>query len=398
MKKRLAIITTHPIQYQAPIWRALAQCQDLEIHVYFGSDFSIRGYKDVGFGVEVKWDVPLTEGYPHTFLSTDPRIKGTNGFFTLRASHLSAKLKEFQPHCALVCGYMPFFYLEAIRILRAQKIPILLRTEATDEALTRSPAKRFLRSQALRLLYRQCAGFLAVGKNAERHYLSHGVSPTQISWSPYCVDSQMLARQVSQYVPQRQDLRQQMGFDETQITFLFSGKLIPKKNPLLIAHALKALTEAQRQRIALIVLGDGELKSGFEAQCKSLLGTRATFVGFQNQSELGKYYAAADCLLLPSAWGETWGLVINEALQFGIPAIVSDKVGCHRDLIIEGQTGYVFPHGDASMLKAAMSKIMGLLQTQRLSIVQACQRQVSNYTVEEASKGICKAVLDAAPG
>ncbi|MBV9470322.1 MAG: glycosyltransferase family 4 protein [Abitibacteriaceae bacterium] len=392
MKKRLAIVTTHPIQYQAPIWRRLAQYPDLEVHVYFGSDFSIRGYKDSGFGVEVKWDVPLTEGYAHTFLSTDPQIQGTDGFFTLRASHLTAKLKEFQPHCALVCGYLPFFYLEAIGILRARKIPVLLRMEATDENKLRSIGKDFLRSQALRFIYSQCAHFLAIGKNAEAHYLLKGVPPNKITKSLYCINSDSLADQVLLYRQHREKLRMQMGFGDAHTVFVISGKLLVTKGLLEVIGALQTISETARRRIGLIVLGDGDLRPEFQAQCESLLGSRAVFTGFQNQSQIGKYYAAADCLLFPS-WSETWGLVVNEALQFGLPAIVSDKVGSHRDLIVEGQTGFAFPSGDTQQLKEAMIKMMDLLHQQRSIIAKACQQRVSHYTVEAASQGIHEAVL-----
>src|ERR1700733_1792147 len=65
---RLAYLVSHPIQYQAPLLRRIAQEPDIDLTVLFGSDFSVRGYKDEGFGVGVKWDVPLLDGYRHLFL------------------------------------------------------------------------------------------------------------------------------------------------------------------------------------------------------------------------------------------------------------------------------------------------------------------------------------------
>src|SRR5579862_4772779 len=67
-KVRLAYLVSHPIQYQAPLLRRIAQEPDIDLTVLFGSDFSVRGYKDEGFGVGVKWDVPLLDGYRHVFL------------------------------------------------------------------------------------------------------------------------------------------------------------------------------------------------------------------------------------------------------------------------------------------------------------------------------------------
>lgn len=143
MKKCLAIVDTHPIQYHVPVWRALAAQPDLDVHVYYGSDFSVRGYLDVGFGVTVKWDVPLTDGYAHTFLSTDSRIHGLDGFFTLRAGALGQHLRQFRPDCALIEAYMPFFWWEALWTLRMQRVPVLIRAETTDVAVSRNALKRF---------------------------------------------------------------------------------------------------------------------------------------------------------------------------------------------------------------------------------------------------------------
>src|SRR5271154_3453122 len=69
-KVRLAYLVSHPIQYQAPLLRRIAQEADIDLTVFFGSDFSVRGYQDEGFGVDVKWDVPLLDGYRHDFLPT----------------------------------------------------------------------------------------------------------------------------------------------------------------------------------------------------------------------------------------------------------------------------------------------------------------------------------------
>ena len=64
---RLAYVVCHPIQYQAPLLRRIAREPDIDLTVLFGSDFSVRGYQDEGFGVEVAWDVPLLDGYAASF-------------------------------------------------------------------------------------------------------------------------------------------------------------------------------------------------------------------------------------------------------------------------------------------------------------------------------------------
>jgi glycosyltransferase involved in cell wall biosynthesis len=227
---------------------------------------------------------------------------------------------------------------------------------------------------------------------ARQHYLAHGVSPERIFRSPYCVDTELFSKQVEQYAPQRSHLRHALGFRDQDTVFLFSGKLIEKKDPLTLARAFQGFSSEQQDRTGLIVVGDGELRPIVEALCKQALGERSRFVGFVNQSQLGQYYACADCLVLPSVSGETWGLVVNEALQFGIPAIVSDRVGCHPDLIVNGQSGFIFRAGDIHDLKDSMTRCMGWLAQDQARIAENCRRQVVEYTVQQAAKGIYEAV------
>ena len=225
MRYKLAIIATHPIQYQVPVWKHLAQQPDLDIHVYYGSDFSVRGYMDSGFSVPVKWDVPLTEGYSCTFLSKDPSSKGTDNSFSLRTRGLRTELEQFRPHVALINAYSPFFWWKVAGILYSMHIPIILRAETTDVSKDRHIIKKIIRSTLLRYFYHHIAYFLAIGQNSRNHYLDNGIVEGRIGWSPYCVDTEIFASQASEYLPQRAQLRQELGFNEDQTVFLFSGKL-----------------------------------------------------------------------------------------------------------------------------------------------------------------------------
>lgn len=389
MSIRLAIVNTHPIQYYAPVWRELSATPALDVHVFYGSDFSVRGYRDPEFGVGVEWDVPLTDGYAHTFL----RRSSSVGSDALSAEGLQKGLQSFRADVALLTAYMPSFWWRAFAQVRRTGVPVLLRAEVTDAALRRGRAKQWLRSGLLSWLYSRCARLLAIGENARRHYLSHGVPSERIGWSPYCVDDGMLGPQVAAYGAQRDRLRRAMGFRDEHTVLVFSGKLVLKKDPMTLARALHLLDHATRERMGLVVMGEGELRGEFEAACRHALGDRCRFVGFVNQSELGACYAAGDCLVLPSAFGETWGLVVNEALQFGIPAIVSDRVGCHPDLIAEGRTGYVFPAGDAEALANRISQVAQRPAQRIRSMRRKAQDRVRAYSVAEAAAGIRDAAL-----
>ena len=148
----------------------------------------------------------------------------------------------------------------------------------------------------------------------------------------------------------------------------------------------------QRDNVALIVIGDGPLKGQVIKRGVETLGSRFLFQGFVNQSKLGKFYQAADALVFPSSISETWGLVANEAMQFERPIILSDMVGCHRDLIADHDTGIVFKSGDSDSLAQALGKLASSPDTAR-RMGRNAYRRVQKYSIEESAQGILEAIL-----
>lgn len=140
----------------------------------------------------------------------------------------------------------------------------------------------------------------------------------------------------------------------------------------------------------LLVVGDGELRQLAMAQAnRSRLPV--TFAGFLNQSHMARAYTAADCLVLPSDHGETWGLVVNEAMACGLPAIVSDRVGCGQDLVVEGVTGFTFPFANVARLADLMTDCA--LDPVRLGELGSRAREhVRAYSIENAARATLDAV------
>jgi glycosyltransferase involved in cell wall biosynthesis len=204
----------------------------------------------------------------------------------------------------------------------------------------------------------------------------------------YAVDVDYFAAQLAHWRPQRQALRQQLGLPRDGRVLLWCGKVSAVKHPGLLLEALERLPAAERLPLWLVVVGDGELREGFERGAESLLPGRCRFLGFLNQSQLGRAYALADALVFPSRQGETWGLVVNEAMACGLPAVVSDLVGCHEDLIREGESGLVYPCGDAAALAACLARMARDPEASR-RMGEAGRKLVERaFTVEAAAAGI----------
>lgn len=386
---RVAAFTTHPIQYQVPIWRALARTPEIDLHVYYGSDFSVRDYFDKEFNAKVAWDIPLLDGYHFSFLNVPSRPTPQ-----VNVQSMARAIQMFRPECALLCAYTPLsFFVPAYCTLVAFRIPLIYRGETTDERDARDLWRSLVRRVALPKLYRSFQQICAIGHAAEQHYRQYGVPQRTIVCSPYSVDTEHFARETERWGPLRGTIREALGFISDDVVFLYSGKLVRRKSPQLILDALSVLPESQSRRVGLIFMGDGELAAALKYYlAQRLPNIKARFVGFQNQSTVGRYYAAADCLVLPSRERETWGLVVNEAMQFGLFCIVSDRVGCRTDLVSGPRTGLIFSAENRYDLASCLSHALELFPGRRAETASECTAAVGGYTVAASTEGILSAV------
>lgn len=384
----LVVIETHPVQYHAPVYRRLEQGFGIPVTAIYGSDFSVAGYTDREFGTTFAWDVDLLSGYSHRFLSTvqDGAAQSAEGAST---RGLQKALVELQPRVILLLGYSPRFHQVAIWEARRFGCPLLFRGETTDHARSRSVLKSWLRDKALRPLYRSCARVLFVGQRSRAHFLRLGCPSEKMVFSPYCVDSSPFQCGETDRERLRPVTRCEMRIADSDIAILFSGKISFRKGPDLLVDAIRSLPAELRQRLVLVFLGDGELREHLADAARMGPQVRTHFAGFKNQCELSAFYHAADLLVLPSRFDETWGLVVNEALLHGVPVVASDAVGCVPDLIEPRITGEIFNSGSVESLGSALKRAVRLISLP--CVRKNCRSKVSAYSVEKAGEGIASA-------
>lgn len=388
-RPRLAILATHPVQYQCPLWARLAESPGLATKVFFGSDFSVRGYQDSGFAAQVAWDRCLLEGFDHAFAGTaewHPVL--------FRASRrLSTELADFAPTDVLLNAYLPLFYWQGLRWARRRGCTVHFRGDTTDVDRDRRFIMRLARNTFVSSFYSKVDSFCSVGRHSRSHYLSRGIEPQRIIDSPFCVDTDAFERLYRLHEPNRRAIRSVWNYGDDDFVLVFSGKLIPKKDPLAVIDAVASLPRVGECTVRLLVVGDGPLRGVCEARVQETCADRVRFLGFTSQEDLAGVYTAGDALVLPSTRSETWGLVVNEALQFGMPCVVSDRVGCIDDLVSSGETGESFRHGSVDALRAAIVRLAGWLIGRREEVAERCRKVVSRYSLDAAAAGIVKAVV-----
>jgi glycosyltransferase involved in cell wall biosynthesis len=412
---RLAYLVSHPIQYQAPLLRRIAQEPDIDLTVFFGSDMSVRGYRDEGFGVRVQWDVPLLEGYRHVFL---PKLRDgdapgvatplNHGILSgLRGRNREqgggAQANAFD--VLWVHGYATVNALQGMIAAKALRIPVLLRADSWLRDRGRSRLKLGLKRACFAVLGGMVDAVLPIGTlNAEywRHYF--GEQFPQFAM-PYAVDNRYFAERAYAARTRRAELLAELGLDPARPVILFASKLQERKqcDQLIEAYA-RLLRRNDRRNVRrddgvrdayLVIVGDGEQRAALERQAAltGLDGIR--FCGFRNQSELPRFFDLATVFVQPSR-DEPWGLVVNEAMNARRAVVVSDEVGCAPDLIEDGVNGCVYRAGDMDALADALQRLLAPGVAKAMG-GRAFER-IARWSFEEDVLGLRQALAHVVPG
>lgn len=358
-KLKLAVVSTHPIQYHTPIFRSLENSKLLKLKVFFGCKHGLVDSIDKDFLVSFKWDYDITKGFKYQFLSnlSIKHLSGVRGI--ILAIKSLPKILKFKPNYVLVFSYTPTFIFFLSIFLNLFNIKLILRAETSDIALSRTKTKLFIRQKILKLFYKNFVHFFPIGSKSYDHYISLSIPKKFLTKVNYSIDVEFFNNQFKKWSSKKNMIKKSLGISSNQYVFLYCGKMFKPKNPLLIPKAFGKLSNDFLKNITLIAIGDGIMRKDFEDQCKFLLNKRSIFLGFKNQSEIAKYYSISDALIIPSMSGETWGLVVNEALQFGLKVLASNKVGSSYDLINNGLNGYIFENNNSQDLANSIKLLLG---------------------------------------
>ncbi len=381
--KRLGVLATHPIQYHAPLYRALAR--EVDLKVYFAHQQTAEGQAKAGFGVAFEWDVPLLEGYDYTFLTNEARTPDVSTFGGCSTPEIADIIARERFDAFLVTGWYNRSFWQAMRACWRTGTPLFIRGDS-QLGTPRRAALRLVKELFYRSFIPRFDAYLVVGERAREYYRYYGASAERMYPVPHFVDNAWFRSHAETVDPA--GLRSELGVSDDTALLLFVGKFIPKKRPGDVIAAARRLQD-RSQDIHVVLVGSGYLEPALR-EAADRLGVPVHFAGFKNQSELPYYYAGADLLVLPSDGGETWGLVVNEAMACGLPAVVSEAVGCAPDLIVPGQTGESYPLGDISALAAALER--ALLLAGSPDTARALETKMAAYSLDAATRGTLEAL------
>ena len=352
-RTRLAIVVSHPIQYYAPLYRRLAQRDDLAIKVFFTWHAGDAPVHDRGFNAPVAWDVPVTEGYEFELVPNLAADPGTHHFLGLRNPSLVDRVTAWGPDAVHITGWAWASHLRAMWALQRRGLPILFRGDShLLDSADRGP-RWWVKHALLRRVFTWPSIFLVVGKANRAYYEAFDVESQRLFPCPHSIDVQRFAEPAEALETEAGQWRHQLGIADECRVLLYAGKFERKKRPLELMRAIAAIGDPG---IVLVLVGTGEL----ESEVNTIAATDATrfrVLPFQNQRRMPVVYRLGDLFVLPSAYGETWGLAVNEAMACGRPVLVSDRVGCAVD-VVDRSCGRVFPWNDSSAMIGAMKEMM----------------------------------------
>jgi glycosyltransferase involved in cell wall biosynthesis len=239
-------------------------------------------------------------------------------------------------------------------------------------------------------LYRQFAAVTYVGAANRAYFETFGVPADRLHFAPHAVDHEHFDPTNPAHQDAARQLRAELGLAPGRRVVLFAGKLIPRKQP---AALLEAFLSTPRPDATLLFVGDGEMKPVLQARAVRNPAADVRFLPFANQSEMPARYLLADLFVLPSRGNsETWGLAVNEAMHMGVPCLVSDLVGCQRDLVTDGETGWVFRAGDPTHLRAKLDEALAALDREAIGFKSRIATRITGYRYAQTTDGLLRAI------
>ncbi len=387
---RLAFIVSHPIQYYVPIYRDLAARGGVEVKVFYTwRDAQVA--RDQKFQREFAWDIPLTDGYDFEVVPNTAADPGTHHRGGLRNPELLRRVLDWLPDAVHLTGYNYHSHTRAMRAFGRAGVPVIFRG---DSHLLdgRGPWWRWqIKRQVLRRVYRWPRAFAYVGQANRDYYRAFGVPEEKLFHVPHTIEVERFAEPDDAHEAAARAWRQELGIPEGRKVFLYAAKFESRKRPM---ELLEAFLGANLGGAMLLFAGSGELESALKARALAGAGDKqVVFLPFQNQSTMPVVYRLGDCLVLPSGYAETWGLAVNEAQACGRPALVSDHVGCAKDIIKAGTHGLTFRTDDWEDFAVRARQMMATDWASRRNALREAARRFSTQVGGNALLLLLRAVV-----
>jgi glycosyltransferase involved in cell wall biosynthesis len=379
--RRVLLLNNIPAPYFDPLFAKLAEAHDWVLRVCYASTWNRNaGWVEKPLRQTNYEVVVLDRLHEHLTRRFGSSISAAMALFD--------EMNRERPDYALIYGYTLLPQCLAILWASLVGIPFAVIGDANFHADTARGVRRVVKRLWLKVVISQASALINIGRANRRFWESYGAPPQKLFTAGYAVDNEHIASEINKARAGAAALRSELKL-EAGTVFLFVGRLVKRKNVDLIIRAMKKIDST---RIALVVVGDGEERTRLETLADK--DPRIVFCGAVSQSELPRYYAIGDVLVLPAS-DEPWGLVVNEAMAGGLAVIAHEHCGAAVDLVAN-DNGAALKTLSVDELAASMFRIaadQALLEEMKGSSL----RKIQDWSIEGAARGIIEAVSQTSP-
>ena len=386
-KLRVGFVSSHPIQYFAPLYQAINRTPDLEAIPIYLTDFSLRNSVDPLFGAKVVWDIDLLTGTSPLFVPGFEKRNPVGYSIRDSAPAIWSVVRGARLDALVIHGHSLLANHFATVAARSQRIPVYYQCDAP----LRSARGSSLRSAMLRGYYKTLDGFLTSSSSNRDYYRALGVPARKIHHFPLSVDNQRFMASAALTDVERRLVREGLGLRQGVPTLVTASKLVAQKRVCDLVDAACRL-RAEGLDFDLLLIGEGDQRFALERAAAKATGAPFIFAGFRNQAEMPALFASSDLFVMPAS-RENFGLVVNEAMCAALPVVVSDEVGAVRDLVRDGVNGLCFPAGDVASLADALRSLI-VDPARRRDMGAASRKIISGWSYNEDIVGL-RAALSA---
>lgn len=375
---KLAVVTPTPTPYRDPFWNTVATQPDVDLTVFYCRRVT----------ADRPWNLSWHVNFRAEYLAGFAILPNNESYWN---PAIWRQLKDGRFDALILGGYNHLTMLAAALYAVRHRVPYFLMSEVYLKQ-PRARWRKYLKTPVVRWVVRHAAGFFPTGSLAAEYLQFCGANPDNICHVPNSPDFDSLSQAYAELLPQRPSLRAGMGFGKEPV-LLFVGRLLELKQVHTLLAAIKRVSASHAVRLAII--GDGPERPRLERIAGELgISQRVSFLGFKNPNELPKWYTACDLFVLPSS-DETWGVVVLEALSFGLPVIVSDMVGCYKDVVVSPAIGEVVPAKNVGALAGAIANRVSQPARVPAEVWRPVQAALHHRAVSARMVGLIRRVLDA---
>ena len=341
VKFRLAIIAPHPVQYHAPLFRELEKFQHIESMIIYCDDMGVAPTYEAEFKTIIKWDISLLDGYKYKFLRNYSLLR-KGGFFSRVNPAILSEISKNKYDVILIQGYDNLSCWFAFFAAKLAGIKVIWRGESTLKGDENSVSlKKRLKKIVLTRLFKACDAVMYSCTGNKEYLKFYGAHESKLFPIPCAVDNDYFRTEHKKYLGREKDIRRELGIAEDDFVVLFVARITENKRPM---HLVKAVETIKEKNITILFVGDGIEKEMVEEYCNAN-NVKAKFVGFENQTEISKYYFIGDLFILISGYDNS-PKAMNEAMNFELPIICTKRAGTAYDLVKENENGFLIETGD----------------------------------------------------